>query len=324
MNTKLLLLALLCGVALAAENATKTGDKKAPAKNATKTGDKNATKAPAKNAPAKNATKTSDKNATKAPAKNAPANGGVSKCCTCTDPKNATKTGDKKAPAKKAPAKKGSKKLTMKPKLDAAAKAKAKKAGKDKAAVYKRAKASKKAADANMTKAEKATATADKKKKKDTWTAKKKKKFKGKMTLTGIDFTKTDNKTKSAKAAFEEATIAELDLTEEDEITFTYVKKAARRRLLAAGTTVSYEITVAEDAAVALEAKLTEDPEGTAILAMANAISTDFPEAVTAEVVSETVDDVAADTTPELNGAAAVTVTWAAGAASVVACLALW
>ena len=281
MNTKLLLLALLCGVAL----ATKTS-------NTTKKD--NATKAPAKK------DNTTKKDNSTAPAKPA-----------------------EKGNATKAPAKKDGK-LTMKPKLDAAAKAKAKKAGKDKAAVYKKTKADKKTADANMTKAEKATATADKKKKKDTWTAKKKKKFKGKMTLTGIDFTKTDNTTKSAKAAFEEATIAELDLTEEDEITFTYVKKAARRRLLAAGTTVSYEITVAEDAAVALEAKLTEDPEGTAILAMANAISTDFPEAVTAEVVSETVDDVAADTTPELSGAAAVTVTWAAGVASVAACLALW
>ena len=178
----------------------------------------------------------------------------------------------------------------MKPKLNSAAKAKAKKAGKDKGVAYKKTKADKMAADANMTKAEKADATKYKKKMKDAWKAKKKKKFKGKMTLTGIDFTKADTATKSAKAAFEEATIAELDLTEEDEITFTYVKKAARRRLLAAGTTVSYEITVAEDTAVALEAKLTEDPEGTAILAMANAISTDFPEAVSAAVVSETVE----------------------------------
>jgi len=214
--------------------------------------------------------------------------------------------------------------LVMKPKLGPAAKKAAKDAGKAKGVAYKKKMAAKKVKDAKMTPAEKKAAKEAFAVKKDAWKAKKKKKFKGKMTLTGIDFTKADTATKSAKAAFEEATIAELDLTEEDEITFTYVKKAARRRLLAAGTTVSYEITVAEDAAVALEAKLTEDPEGTAILAMANAISTDFPEAVTAEVVSETVDDVAADTTPELNGAAAVTVTWAAGAASVVACLALW
>ena len=174
----------------------------------------------------------------------------------------------------------------MKPKLDAAAKAKAKKAGKDLAASYTKKKADKKAADAKMTKEEIATAKAAKAKKKNVWKAKKKKKFKGKVTLTGIDLTKTDTATKNAKAAFEEATAAELNLTEEDEITFTYVKKAARRRLLAEGTTVSYEITVAEDTAVALEAKLTEDPECTAIVAMSAALSTDFPEAVTAEVVS--------------------------------------
>ena len=149
------------------------------------------------------------------------------------------------------------------------------------------------------------------------------------MNLSGIDLTKTDNATKLAKAAFEEATVAELKLTKNDEIDFTYTKKAARRLLLAVGTDVKYEITVAEDTAVALEAKLTEDPEGTAILAMAAAISTDFPADVTAEVVSETVEDVAAPVTPApvtpvLDGAAAVAVTWAAGAASVAVCLALW
>jgi len=58
---------------------------------------------------------------------------------------------------------------------------------------------------------------------------------------------------------------------------------------------------------------------------MANAISTDFPASVTAEVISETVED--APVTPgqaATSGAAAVTATWAAGAASVAACLALW
>jgi hypothetical protein len=179
----------------------------------------------------------------------------------------------------------------MKPKLDAAAKKKAKDAGKAKGVAYKKAKEAKKVADAKMTKEEKATAKAAKDKKKDAWKAKKKKKFKGKVGLSGIDLTKTDNATKLAKAAFEEATVAELNLTEEDEIAFTYTKKAAGRRLLlAVGTDVSYEITVAEDTATALEAKLTEDPEGTAILAMAAAISTEFPAEVTAEVVSETVE----------------------------------
>jgi len=211
--------------------------------------------------------------------------------------------------------------LKMKPKLDAAAKAKAKKAGEDLAASYMEKKDDKKAADAKMNKEEIATAEATKAKKKNTWKAKKKKVFKGIMTLTGIDLTKTDTATKNAKAAFEEATAAELNLTEEDEITFTYTKVARRRRLLAVGTTVSYEITVAEDTAVALEAKLTEDPEITAIMAMSAALSTDFPEAVTAEVVSETLEVVSISA---LDGAAAVTVTWAAGAASVAVCLALW
>jgi hypothetical protein len=184
-----------------------------------------------------------------------------------------------------------SKKLTMKPKLDAAAKKKAKDEGKAKGVAYKNAKEDKKAADTKMTKEEKATVKAAKDKKKNAWMAKKKKKFKGKMSLSGIDLTKIDTATKNAKAAFEEATVAELNLTEEDEITFTYTKKAAgRRRLLAVGTDVSNEITVAEDTAVALEAKLTEDPERTAILAMSAAISTDFPDSVTADVVSETVE----------------------------------
>ena len=174
----------------------------------------------------------------------------------------------------------------MKPKLDVAAKAKAKKAGKDLAATYKKKMADKMAVDNKMTKEEVATANAAKAKKKKAWKAKKKKTFKGKMKLTGIDLTKTDTATKNAKVAFEEATAAELNLTEEDAITFTYTKVAARRRLLAVGTTVSYEITVAEDTAVALEAKLTEDPEGTAIMAMSAALSTDFPETVSAAVVS--------------------------------------
>jgi hypothetical protein len=158
---------------------------------------------------------------------------------------------------------------------------------------YKKAKEDKKATDAKMTKEEKATAKAAKDKKKDAWKAKKKKKFKGKINLSGIDLTKTDDATKNAKAAFEEATVAELNLTEEDEITFTYTKKAeaaGRRRLLAVGTDVSYEITVAEDTAVALETKLTEDPEGTAIMAMSAALSTDFPETVSAAMVFETVE----------------------------------
>ena len=60
--------------------------------------------------------------------------------------------------------------------------------------------------------------------------------------------------------------------------------------MLAVVTEVSYEITVAEDTSAALEAKLTEDPEGTAILAMSAALSTDFPESVTADVMSETVE----------------------------------
>jgi len=221
--------------------------------------------------------------------------------------------------------------LKMKPKLDAAAKAKAKKAGEDLAASYTEKKDDKKAADAKMNKEEIATAEATKAKKKNTWKAKKKKVFKGIMTLTGIDLTKTDTATKNAKAAFEEATAAELNLTEEDEITFTYTKVVTtvmydhvtrRRRLLVVGTTVSYEITVAEDTAVALEAKLTEDPECTAIVAMSAALSTDFPEAVTAEVVS--VENVAAETVSKISGAAAITVTWAAGAASVAVFLALW
>ena len=110
------------------------------------------------------------------------------------------------------------------------------------------------------------------------------------MNLKGIDMTKTDDATKNAKIAFEEATVAELGLTPEDEIKFTYAKVAARRRLLAVVTEVSYEITVAEDTSAALEAKLTEDPEGTAILAMSVALSTDFPESVTADVMSETVE----------------------------------
>jgi len=102
----------------------------------------------------------------------------------------------------------------MKPKLNATAKAKAKKAGKAKGVAYKKAKDAKKVKDAKMTPAEKKAAKEASAVKKDAWKAKKKKKFKGKMTLTGIDFTKKDNATMRAKTAFEDATKSELALTE--------------------------------------------------------------------------------------------------------------
>ena len=123
----------------------------------------------------------------------------------------------------------------------------AKTVGKDLVASYKKLKKAKEAADAKMSAADKAKAKADLADKKKTWSAKKKRKFKGKMNLKGTDLTKSDDATKNAKKAFEEATAAELGLTPEDEIVFTYAKVAARRRLLAVVTEVSYEITVAED-----------------------------------------------------------------------------
>ena len=167
----------------------------------------------------------------------------------------------------------------MKAKLGAAAKEAATAKGKAAAKAFKDARA----ATTNETAVEKTKKVEAKKILKDAWTKKKKRLFRGVMKLIGINLSGTDAASKTKRDNFENAVKTDLQLTDSDEIVFTYKKVTTRRRLLAESTEASYVITVADDTAAAVEAALTADPDGTSIVATAAALDTSFA-AVTAEV----------------------------------------
>jgi hypothetical protein len=171
------------------------------------------------------------------------------------------------------------KKIPMKPKLTAAAITLAKSKGKALAKKLKDALAAAK----TETAATKEKNELEKKVRKAAWTKKKKRLFRGIMKLLGIDLSGTDAASKTKRDNFETAVQADLELTDADEVVFTYTKVTTRRRLLAVSTEASYTITVADDTAAAVEAALTADPDGTSIVATAAALDTSFA-AVTAEV----------------------------------------